>query len=147
MIFTCILTSINSWAFGMCVQMHCLLAQGDSVADIVDIISFCSYPTSQIFALSETSESAHRALRLHFLHRDRLNRVIVCLLFEVEKFQASADVRVRVREPVIRVRIRKAALSAIIRITAHIQQLHGLLPLRTAVVGPLFFTLIGRRSP
>jgi len=43
-------------------------------------------------------------------------------------FQPSADVRVRVTEAVIRVRVRNPALSEVIRITAHNQQLHDLLP-------------------
>ena len=45
-----------------------------------------------------------------------------------EEIQTSPDVRVRVRESVIRVRVRDPAVSAIIGVTTHVQQLHVLLP-------------------
>lgn len=42
--------------------------------------------------------------------------------------QASADVRPRVREGVVRVRIRETASSPVVRVTPNVQQLHDILP-------------------
>ncbi len=42
--------------------------------------------------------------------------------------QASADVRPRVREPVVRVRVRKTAKRPVVRETPNEQQLHGVSP-------------------
>lgn len=44
------------------------------------------------------------------------------------ELQASADVRPRVRETVVRVRVRHATLSAVVRVTPNVQQLHDMLP-------------------
>lgn len=110
--------------FGIGVQLPCLLTCGDSV----------SYPTP--FRLL----CRHRSL-----HRDRLNRVPfprgfpratehISYIYSAD-FQASADVRVRVTEVVVRVRVRDSAVSAIIGVTTHVQQLHGLSPFRTALKG------------
>ncbi len=44
------------------------------------------------------------------------------------EFQTSADVRPRVRETVVRVRVRNAAPSAVVRVTPNVQQLHDMLP-------------------
>ena len=55
------------------------------------------------------------------------------------EFQASADVRVRVREGVIRVRVRKPTVSAIIGVTTHVQQLHVVLPFAWWMSPPPYF--------
>lgn len=52
---------------------------------------------------------------------------ITLFLFNVD-VQASADVRDRARETVIRARIRKTASRTVIRVTPDVQQLHDMLP-------------------
>ena len=44
------------------------------------------------------------------------------------EFQTSADVRPRVRETVVRVRVRHATLGTVVRVSPNVQQLHGMLP-------------------
>ena len=46
----------------------------------------------------------------------------------VVELQASADVRPRVRETVVRVRVRHATLGTVVRVSPNVQQLHGMLP-------------------
>ena len=51
-----------------------------------------------------------------------------CIFFYFSEIQTSADVRPRVRETVVRVRVRNAALRPVVSVTPNVQQLHDLLP-------------------
>ena len=57
--------------------------------------------------------------------------------FYFSEIQTSADVRPRVRETVVRVRVRNAALRPVVSVTPNVQQLHDLLPFHCPNAGYL----------
>ncbi len=72
-------TFLGSRAFGMCVQLHYLLARGDSVVATLTL-RYCATHTQRLLSLLCRVECVSQRKRLTHslsLHRVRLNRVLV----------------------------------------------------------------------